>query len=282
MEIVTVIENTVGAQTPELDCEPGLSFYFDYNGKKILFDTGVSDKMIENARKLNIPLEEIDICVISHWHFDHTGGLEKLLELNKKVKVYIKESDSSEFYFKLGFLKKYIGVPVAVFKKYSDRLVYLKDDIEPVPGFSLLTKITQKRPLVKGNRKLLEKTGSGFTQDDFSHELVASLKVNDGVVIITGCSHNGVLNMVDTVKEKYPDEAIVSVIGGFHLMGIPLLKNSMSVSPAEAEDIAREMLDYGIKKTYTMHCTGPRAYAIMKNVMGDRLDYLASGDRVKF
>ena len=88
--------------------------------------------------------------------------------------------------------------------------------------------------------------------------------------------------MVDTVKGKFPGETVVSVIGGFHLMGIPLLKNSMSVSPAEAEQIAKEILDYDIRKTYTMHCTGPKAYAIMKNVMGDRLDYLASGDRVSF
>lgn len=282
MEIITVIENTVGAGTPELNCEPGLSFYFDYKGKKIIFDTGVSEKMIDNARKLDIPLEDIDICVISHWHFDHTGGLEKLLELNKKVKVFIKHSDYKEFYFKLGFLKKYVGVPLAVFKKYSDRIEFIKDDVEPVPGFSLLTKIKQKRPLVKGNRKLLKKSGTTFTHDDFAHELVASLKVKGGIVIITGCSHNGVLNMVDAVKEKYPDEAIVSVIGGFHLMGIPILKNSMSVSPEEVEEIAREMLDYKIKKTYTMHCTGLRAYNIMKKVMGDRLGYLASGDNVKF
>jgi 7,8-dihydropterin-6-yl-methyl-4-(beta-D-ribofuranosyl)aminobenzene 5'-phosphate synthase len=88
--------------------------------------------------------------------------------------------------------------------------------------------------------------------------------------------------MIDAVKERYPDRPIVSVIGGFHLMGIPLLKNSMSVTPAEAEQIAREMLDYNIDKVYTMHCTGPRAYAIMKNVMGERLGYLSSGDRVRF
>ena len=282
MELVTVIENTIGAKRPDLECEPGLSFYFEYKGKKILFDTGVSEKMIGNAFKLNIPLEEIDICVISHWHFDHTGGLEKLLEMNKKVKVYIKESDSNEFNFKLAFLKKFIGIPPVIFEKFQERLVFLNRDAEPVPGLTLHTDIKKSRPLVRGNSKLYKKQGKAYIQDDFSHELAASLKVDDGIVVITGCSHNGVLNMVDTVKGKFPGEAVVSLVGGFHLMGIPLLKNSMSVTSAEAEQIARDILDYGIKKTYTMHCTGPRAYAIMKNVMGDRLEYLASGDRVSF
>lgn len=282
MELVTVIENTAGTKTPGLECEPGLSFYLEYKGKKILFDTGVSEKMITNAGKLNIPLEEIDLCVISHWHFDHTGGLEKLLEMNKNVKVYIKKSDSNEFYFKLAFLKKFIGVMSVFFEKFQDRIVFLNGDTEPVPGLTLHTDIKKSRPLVRGNRKLLKKQGKTYIQDDFSHELAASLKVDGGIVVITGCSHNGVLNMVDTVKEKFPGEAVVSLIGGFHLMGIPLLKNSMSVTAAEAEQIARDILDYGIKKTYTMHCTGPRAYAIMKNVMGDRLEYLASGDRVRF
>ncbi|NLV68028.1 MAG: MBL fold metallo-hydrolase, partial [Spirochaetes bacterium] len=92
MEIMTVIENTDGTQTSHLYREPGLSFYFEYKGKKILFDTGVSEKMIDNARNLNIPLEEIDICVISHGHFDHTGGLEKLLQLNPGVRVIMKDS----------------------------------------------------------------------------------------------------------------------------------------------------------------------------------------------
>lgn len=282
MEITTVIENTVSAQTPELNYEPGLSFYFEYQGKKVLFDTGVSEKMIDNARKLHIPLEDIDLCVISHGHFDHTGGLEKLMALNKKVRVIMREGADKGHYFKLGFLKKNVGVPAAVLAKYRDRIEFINNDLELVSGFAIITDITRTRPLVKGNLKLLENIGGKFIQDDFKHELVASLKTSKGLVVITGCSHNGVMNMVDAVKKKYPKEPIISVLGGFHLMGIPLLKNSMSISPAEVEDIAKEMLNSGIEKTYTMHCTGPKAYGIMKNVMGDRLGYLASGDKVQF
>ena len=272
MEITTVIENTVSAQTPDLNCEPGLSFYFEYQGKKVLFDTGVSEKMIENARKLQIPLEDIDLCVISHGHFDHTGGLEKLMDLNKKVRVIMREGADKGHYFKLGFLKKNVGVPAGVFAKYRNRIEFINNNLEPVSGFALITDITRTRPLVKGNLKLLENTGAKIIQDDFKHELVASLKTSKGLVVITGCSHNGVMNMVDAVKKKYPNEPIISVLGGFHLMGIPLLKNSMSISPAEVEQIAKEILDSGIEKTYTMHCTGPTAYGIMKNVMGDRWD----------
>jgi len=282
LKITTVIENTVASPSSGLNCEPGLSFYLEYQGKKVLFDTGASEKMVENARTLQIPLEEIDLCVISHGHFDHTGGLERVLDLNQKVRVILKEGADGAYFFKLGFLKKDIGVPSSLFERYRDRIQFIRNDLEPLPGFALITKIKRTRPLVKGNAKLLKKIEGKYVRDDFAHELVASLKTPKGMVVITGCSHNGVLNMVDAVKEKYPDEPIAAVIGGFHLMGIPLLKNSMSISPAEVERLAQEMVDYRIGKTYTMHCTGAKAYGIMKKVMGDRLEYLASGDQIAF
>ena len=77
MKITTIIENTTNR--PELDVEEGLSLLIEHNGKNILFDTGISSHMISNAKTLGIALEDVDICVISHGHFDHTGGLSAFL-----------------------------------------------------------------------------------------------------------------------------------------------------------------------------------------------------------
>jgi len=89
MKIITLIENHVNS--PGLVAEHGLSLYIDTGNKKILFDTGQSGLFIQNAQKLGIDIREIDLLVISHGHYDHTGGLYQFLEVNKKATVYAKK-----------------------------------------------------------------------------------------------------------------------------------------------------------------------------------------------
>jgi 7,8-dihydropterin-6-yl-methyl-4-(beta-D-ribofuranosyl)aminobenzene 5'-phosphate synthase len=277
MHITALIENTKAPGT-DLFTEPGLALHIEKNGTQILFDSGMTPKMLANAEKLKINLEKIDICVISHGHFDHTGGLAEFLTRNKKAKVYMRRGADGTFIFLMGPLKKKVGVPTEIFTGFKDRIIFIDEYTQPIPGVHLITSIHRTRPLAKGNLKLKQVTPQGVIQDEFTHELVMTLtEGNNSAVVITGCSHNGLCNMIDAVKTQLPQISIGTVLGGFHLMGIPLLKNSMASTPEEVTAIAHELLSYQLEKVYTMHCTGMKAYDILKSEMGDKIEYLSTG-----
>lgn len=275
MKITAIIENT--SPDPNLITEPGLALYIEMANKRILFDTGVSGNIIGNAKKLNIPLEQIDACIISHGHFDHTGGLEDFLKINSKASVYMKPSANGAYIFKLGPLKKNIAVPSNIFTDFKDRIKFIDKKSEIMPGVMIITDIKQTHPLGKQNAKFFIKTDTGLVKDTFTHELIVLLTENNKSVAITGCSHNGIQNMIDSVKVNVSNISLNSVFGGFHLMTIPLLKNSMAGTPEEIRSLGKALLAYDIPKIYTMHCTGQKAYGILKQEMGNRLEYMPSG-----
>jgi len=103
----------------------------------------------------------------------------------------------------------------------------------------------------------------------------------DGIIIISGCSHHGILNMVETAMDLFPGKNIKAVFGGFHLIGSPLLKN-MGESKDAVHEIGKKLMEYPIEKVYTCHCTGEKAYNILKEVMGDKLEYFTTSTTVTF
>ena len=148
-----------------------------------------------------------------------------------------------------------------------------------LPGVFILTDFGKRYPLPKGNRRLFVERAGVRSLDNFEHELVMVVKEETGLVVFTGCAHSGILNMIDTVVRRFPGVAIKAVLGGFHLVGIPIL-NTMAGSRQEVANIGREMLKYPIGSVYTGHCTGMKAYRILKRVMGESLQHLPTGSEV--
>ncbi len=105
------------------------------------------------------------------------------------------------------------------------------------------------------------------------------IKESDGLIVFTGCAHSGVLNMVETAVELFPNTRIKAVVGGFHLVGVPLF-NSIGGTKEDIEAIGQALLSYPIDKLYTGHCTGMKAYGLLKGVLGDRLEYFPTGRSV--
>ena len=100
-----------------------------------------------------------------------------------------------------------------------------------------------------------------------------------GIVIFTGCSHSGALNMIKTVVDRFPDVPVKAVVGGFHLIGMPVF-NTMGGSRKDIQAIGSEMLAYPVDCYYTGHCTGDKAYAVLKDVMTDRLQPITTGTEI--
>lgn len=277
MRITTLIENKPSDADSDLVSEWGLSLHIAFNGHDILFDTGASGSFAKNADRLSVNLASVDAAVLSHHHFDHGGGLRRFLELNPKAKVHLGERPNGDCFVRiLWFVKKFIGLDKALFEAYPDRFAIVREPTEILPDVFVFPHILGTYPKPRGNRRLYLKRNGELTPDDFAHEIVMVIKESNKLIIFTGCSHSGILNMVDTVAKKFDGVPIRAVIGGFHLVTSPPF-NAMAGSTREVEDLGKAVLSYPVDVTYTGHCTGTKAFGVLKGVMGERLRDMQTG-----
>jgi 7,8-dihydropterin-6-yl-methyl-4-(beta-D-ribofuranosyl)aminobenzene 5'-phosphate synthase len=279
MKVTALIENTCCPGVEGVTAEHGLSLYVEHAGTRLLFDTGASGAFADNARRLGVDLAAVDLVVLSHHHYDHGGGLRRFLEINAHAPIYLRGAAVADCHFRLLWTERYIGLDQALLRQHAHRFRFVTGRTEITPGATLLTAIERRHPEPRGNRNLYAVHEGRRVRDDFSHELVLVLHAADGSAVFTGCSHHGILNMVAAVTQSFPDETIKAVFGGFHLVLLPPF-NFMAGSRPEVEDLAHELLRSSVQRVYTGHCTGARAYDVLKGVMGDRLDYIATGRSV--
>jgi 7,8-dihydropterin-6-yl-methyl-4-(beta-D-ribofuranosyl)aminobenzene 5'-phosphate synthase len=279
MKVTALIENTCCPGVEGVTAEHGLSLYVEHAGTRLLFDTGASGAFADNARRLGVDLAAVDLAVLSHHHYDHGGGLRRFLEINAHAPIYLRGPAVADCHFRLLWKERHIGLDQALLRQHAHRFHFVNARTEITPGATLLTAIERRHPEPRGNRNLYAVHEGQRVRDDFSHELVLVLHAADGSAVFTGCSHHGILNMVAAVTQLFPDETIKAVFGGFHLVLLPPF-NFMAGSRPEVEGLAHELLRSSVQRVYTGHCTGARAYGVLKGVMGDRLDYIATGRSV--
>ena len=277
MEIITLIENETAPGHPDLKTEAGLSLFIKSGDRNILFDTGSSGAFVDNAAKLGVDLTKVDFVFISHAHYDHTGGLERFFSVNREAKVYIREQATGQYYYKILFLKKYIGVDQELLKKYADRFVFVKDDMQLDEDIQILTHFSRQHKLPSDSRHILMKKENKLLPDDFVHEQMLVISEGDKVYCFTGCSHHGILNMVESVPLK--EEHRLFVIGGFHMYN-PVTRG-LSEKKEDVISIAR-MFDVNpnVEKILTGHCTGKGAENLLKGVLADKLDGIHTGSSI--
>ena len=276
MKITVLIENDVcSINTHNLKSEHGISLFIEANNKKILFDVGKSDMFFDNAKKMNIDLTEVDYLIISHGHFDHGGGLNKFLEINTKAKVYLHRKAVGRFYTKiLGFIPFYIGLNQKMLQKYQDRFIFIDKDEAITDNMTLLENFKHDFPIPKGNSSLYEKRKNKFLKDKFEHEIVLLLKEKNKSVVITACSHSGVINMYNKAKKLVNNADVDAVFGGFHTYNPATRKNE---SKDYLDNLASE-----IKQSntvfYTGHCTGEKNFKYLKKQLSAQLQTMHTGE----
>jgi 7,8-dihydropterin-6-yl-methyl-4-(beta-D-ribofuranosyl)aminobenzene 5'-phosphate synthase len=281
MQVISLIENTGLLDRKDLRTEHGLALFISSKDQRILFDTGISGNFYLNAQKLNVNTAKITLAVISHHHFDHGGGLATFLGANHQARVYLRDSNTEQFYLDIfGLIRRRIGLDETLFQLHPQRFVHVSEFSEITPDVFILTKINKRHTMPKGNRYLFSGTGSSKRLDDFEHEMILVIRQSTGLVVFTGCAHHGILNMLDAVLDHFPGQTIKAVFGGFHLIDLPLI-NSMAGSKADVEELGQTILKYPIEKIYTGHCTGLKAYRILKKVLGAKLEYLATGSKAE-
>jgi len=276
MKVTTLIENRPSKTDPHLAYEWGLSFYIEFSGHRILFDTGASGSFAENAEHLSVNVASVEAAVLSHHHFDHGGGLRRFFELNTAAKVYLGESpDGDCFHRTLGFFKKYVGLDKALVTEFADRFKTVSQPLQMLPDVYVIPHIDGNHPRPDGNKHIYLRKGGSLTSDDFNHEVVMAIEENGKLVVFTGCSHNGILNAIEKAGQEFPGIPIKAVFGGFHLVSVlPFL---MAGSKRQVEDIGKVILNYPIETTYTGHCTGTKAFGVLKTVMGEHIVDIRTG-----
>lgn len=281
MRMTVLIENAGREDRADLTAEFGLSLLFELDGARLLFDTGTSGAFADNAARMGVDLATVDLAVLSHHHFDHGGGLARFFEVNDHAPVYLRRADRAEREFRaFGILRRQIGLDPEIFDRFPDRLVELSETSEIRPGVTLLTEIAEDHPRPRGNRHLKVRRGGRLEPDPFDHELTMVLHDGDGMVVVTGCSHNGILNMVDAARRRFPELPLRAVIGGFHLIGVPLF-NSMAASRRQVEEMGRAIAARCAGPIFTGHCTGQKAFAVLEGVLGEQLRAFPTGTVVE-
>ena len=273
MKIINLVENESG----DSGCEAahGLSFYVETENHKFLFDSSPSDVVIRNAQKLGVDLTVVDTVILSHGHYDHSGGILPFVELNPRAKIYMQHNAGGEYYAfdgeEQGF--RYIGIDKKILSLPQVQL--LKGDTKIDDELQVFTVDQRAYPLPSTNKRLRELCNGQYIQDEFHHEQNLLLTADGKKILFCGCAHNGILNVMETLERKFGPATLPDlVIGGFHLMKRTEFSEA---DTAEVTEIANRLKSYKAHFA-TCHCTGLPVFNQMKEIMGGQLSYVYSGD----
>lgn len=262
----TIVVDNIG--TMSLPGEWGLCIYIEHGDKKILLDTGASNLFKDNMEKLGIDIADIDAAILSHAHYDHANGMEDFLEANRNAKFYVQNTTAENCYFKMKFLKKYIGIPKNIMEKYKDRIIVSNGNEQIFEGVSLIPHTTSGLELLGKRERMYQKIGRKWYPDNYSHEQSLVFDTEKGLVIFNSCSHGGVINSINEVKKAFPEKNVYGYIGGFHIFKKP---------EAEIRELAEKIRQTGISYVCTGHCSGERGYRILHDELGDMVHQMSVG-----
>jgi len=267
-EVTILAENNV--EKRDLLAEHGLSLYFKYNGKEYLFDTGQGKVLFGNAKKLGIDLKEIDTIFLSHGHDDHTGGLKELLKLKPEVRVFAHSEVFMGKYKKIGKELEFIGT--ALQKSELENFEAAENNSPAAPGI-YNTGVIQAEPKDYTNPRYVVKENDKEKIDLFNDDTSLYLESESGIVILLGCSHKGVKNIIDQIRTEVGDKKIRAIIGGMHLK---------RAGSDKIEDLIKYFAQIDFELLVPIHCTGREAAVKFKQAFGEKVKLGSVGDKFKF
>lgn len=269
MKIFTLMDDK-GSEHLQLCPKHGLSYFIQTSEINILFDCGSDGTAIENAKRMNVPFRTADCVVCSHSHYDHSGGFPDFIEAGVKPLLYTGRDffepkyafDGVKYtYLGAGFGEEYLAEHRVCRKECGD-VLQLSDHCYLFGSFARTHDCeTIPERFVRGNPPQC-------VRDDFRDEVCLALSTSRGLVVVVGCSHPGILNMLTTVSQRL-EQPVYAVLGGTHLM---------EADDARITNTIDEMKQMGLKVIGLSHCSGDKAQAMIREGNGVRGCHLAVGD----
>jgi 7,8-dihydropterin-6-yl-methyl-4-(beta-D-ribofuranosyl)aminobenzene 5'-phosphate synthase len=254
--------------------EHGWAVYLETKQGIFLFDTGQGKAIINNAAYFRKDLSAIQGIIISHHHVDHTGGLLPVLENIGKKKIYSHPDLFKKSYSLRGKIERYIGIPYRQVKLESNgaEFVFNRNFREIAPDMMITGEIPRKTDFEKGDKNQVIKTAEGFIKDSISDDQTLVFNTNKGLFIILGCSHAGIINILNYIIEKTGEKHIHTIIGGTHL------------GPADKEvreKSIQALKKFDIERIGVSHCTGLEGSARLLQEFRDRFFFCNVGTVVE-
>lgn len=275
MRIIFLSENKT--DRPPYIGEHGLSIYIETLNHKILFDAGASNLLIHHAKEKKIDLSRVDNCVVSHGHYDHTGGFPEFIKINKLAPIYLHPEGLQEAYCEENgslddepcsiLWTKEEGELLDPRLSYSKGPVYITDDIVISGGI----------PEEYGNESVedfhIKNKDGSFKKDPMDHEQFLMIRENKKLYLFFGCSHKGIFPALRYARTFFPHEEIALLVAGMHLYNARL---------EQVDEIMEELKSFEIHMLMPVHCTGIHAIARMKQLNSQGVTIATVGDEYEF
>lgn len=250
----------------------GFSALVETGQRRVLFDTGPpGDQVLSTAATLGISLEELDAVVISHGHYDHLGGLEALLAATGPQRVV-----AHPLVFRRRFARdasgdlRHLGPPALKedYERLGAHFVLTTEPMVIAEGLFVAGEVQSGGPSRVDDRLLAESAGA-TVPDNFADEVALVADLPCGAVVLTGCAHKGVANIVAHVKSLARSGTVSTVVGGLHLAG---------VDEAKVAILAEKLNSLGVRTIVPCHCTGRAAVQVLQQAFPGRLVAVGTGD----
>jgi len=245
--------------------EHGWSLWIETGDRRILFDTGQGAALLANAQRLGIALDKTDILVLSHGHYDHTGGVSGVLTQARKIEVYCHPAAFQPRYRLRGGTPRPIGMPpetlIALDRLPIQRLHWVSRPVKFSPGLGLTGPIPRKTNYEDSGGPFYLDLG-GKRADPFEDDQALWIDTPGGLIVCVGCCHAGLVNTLNYVCRLSGTSRVRALIGGFHLV---------QASAQRLQRTAAALLGYSPGLVAPCHCTGKRAIQALRKALGDRV-----------
>jgi 7,8-dihydropterin-6-yl-methyl-4-(beta-D-ribofuranosyl)aminobenzene 5'-phosphate synthase len=273
MKITCVVDDRA-PRGSGLRAEHGASFAIEAEGRTALFDAGQSSEvLLSNMARLGFRPEAIDALVVSHAHYDHTGGLAGLLEKVQGIPLYAHPDLFTERYRRTATSLKKVG-PSSDRAELAGR-VDLRLSAEPVevlPGVWTSGEIGDRSEPEGRSPNHFVRQGDGWAGDPYADDLSVVLEAADGLVLVCGCCHAGLLNTMAQVRSAFGSNP-AAIVGGTHLRDL---------DAATLDHVAQALRRCGSPRLWLGHCTGKRAFRALQEAFGDGVSLCQAGTVLDF